>query len=287
MREFIRSWKFKIIVCVFALLFGFMIYAAASGGAASLPERVLKTVASPFVRLSTGISNFVVNNVDKVVNADRYKSENDELRQTISDLLTQIVSIDELKNNNRLLQEMLDISAEHPDFEWPSNICTITAYTSLDPYGGFTINRGSKDGIGLNDFVITGVGVVGRISKVAPNYAVVTTLLSTEFEIGVLTTRCNVKGIIQNDIELASEGIVRVSFIEPNADIEVGDTFVTIGGETYPEKQIIGMVTEVRDDPNGMSKHALVKPSEEITRLTNVLVVTNFEGRDEQLTIDN
>jgi len=281
MREFIHSRRFKVIVCVFALLFGFMIFAAIEGGAASLPERVLKSVTSPFVRLSTTISNFVVDNVDKIVNADRYKAENDELRELISQLSQQIVDIDALKNDNRLLQEMLDITIEHPDFEWPDNTCTIIHRNALDPFGGFTIGRGTNDGIGLQDLVITKVGVVGVISRVAPNYAEISTIFSTEFEIGVLTTNGNVQGIVQNDIEFASRGLVRVSFIERDADINEGDMFVTIGGTVYPGNQIIGRVTEVYDDPNGMSKHALVEPSENISRLGNVLVVTNFEGREQ------
>jgi rod shape-determining protein MreC len=287
MKEFIRSWKFKVIVCLFALMFGFMIYAAAAGGAASLPERALKTVTSPFVRLSSAISNFVVDNVDKIVNADKYKAENDELRELISQLSRQIVDIDELKNANSLLQEMLDISVEHPDFEWPNNICTIIHRNANDPFGGFTISRGSNDGIGLQDLVITGVGAVGVISRIAPNYAEVSTIFSTEFEIGVLTTNGNVQGIVQNDIEFAGQGLVRVSFIERDAEINEGDMFVTIGGSVYPANQIIGRVVSVYDDPNGMSKHALVEPSENISRLTNVLVVTGFSGREQALSADN
>jgi rod shape-determining protein MreC len=286
MKEFIHSLRFKIIICIFALLFGFMVYAAAAGGAASLPQRALTTITAPFARLSAGISHFVVSNVDKIVNADKYKNENDELRKMISDLSRQIVDIDELKNDNRLLQEMLDISIENPDFEWPSNTCAISAWDTNDPFRGFTINRGSNDGIGFNDLVLTGIGVVGIISTVAPNYSKVSTVLSTEFSIGVLTTNGNVKGIIQNDIIYANEGLVRVSFIERHADINEGDMFVTIGGEIYPANQIIGRVVMVYDDPNGMSKHALVQPSVNISGLANVLVITNFEGR-ETLTINN
>jgi rod shape-determining protein MreC len=281
MKEFIHSIKFKIIVCIFALLLGFMIYAGAMSGAASLPEAALKTITSPFVRFSTSVSNFVVTNVDKVMNADKYKSENEELRELISQLSKQIVSIDELVNDNRLLQEMLEISIENPDFTWPDNTCTIIHRNALDPFGGFTINRGSSDGIGLQDLVITKIGVVGIISRVAPNFAVVSTVNSVEFEIGVLTTRANVKGIIQNDVIYASQGLIRVSFIERDADIQEGDMFVTIGGVTYPGNQIIGRVVQVYDDPNGMSRHALVEPSESSSRLTNVLVITGFEGREQ------
>jgi rod shape-determining protein MreC len=256
-----------------------MVYAAAMSGASVLPEQALRTVTAPFAQLSSAVSTFVTGNIDKIVNADKYKAENDELRQTISDLLTQIVSIDELKNDNQLLREMLAITESHPDFEWPSNTCTISAWNSNDPFNGFTINRGSGDGIGLFDLVITGVGVVGRITEVAPNYAVVTTILSPETNIGVLTTNGNVKGILQNDIIFARDGLVRVTNIDKDANINEGDIVVTMGTDMHPPNQVIGTVVEVYDDPNLTSKHALVQPSEDARGLTNVLVIRGFEGR--------
>ena len=279
MREFVHSLKFKIIVCVFALLAGFMIYAAASN-AASLPELALRTITNPFARLSTTISSFVTSNVDKIVNADKYKSENEELRRLISDLRTQIVDIDELMTDNRLLREMLEISENNPDFEWPSNICTISSWNASDVFLGFTINRGSNDGISLQDLVMTNVGVVGIITSVAPNYAGVSTILAPETEIGVLTSQGSVQGILQNDIIYAKDGLCRVSYIKGDAEISVGDLIITMGTGTYPPGQIIGEVVKIYNDPNGMSKHALIKPSVELLKLTNVFVITNFEGRE-------
>ncbi|MCL1904042.1 MAG: rod shape-determining protein MreC [Oscillospiraceae bacterium] len=280
MREFIHSLKFKIIVCVFALLFGFMIYAAASSNV-SLPEAALRTVTSPFARLSSSISNFVKNNADKIVNADKYKNENEQLRRVISDLHKQIVDIDELIIDNGLLREMLDIMAENPDFEWPNNTCTISSWNANDIFRGFTINRGSDDGISLQDLVITKIGVVGIVTSVAPNYAGVSTILAPETEIGVLTTRSNVQGILQNDILYSKDGLCRISHIKSDADIKEGDIIITMGTITYPPGQIIGEVIKVFDDPNGLSRHALVKPSENLSGLTNVLVVTNFEGKEQ------
>jgi rod shape-determining protein MreC len=134
--------------------------------------------------------------------------------------------------------------------------------------------------------VITGIGVVGRITAVAPNYSQVSTIVSTEIAIGVLTTNNNVKGVLQNDIIYAVDGLARVSHIGRDAVIEEGDIFVTAGSDMHPDGLIIGEVVGVYDDPNGISKHALVKPSENLRQLTNVLVVTGFEGR-QPIVIEN
>jgi rod shape-determining protein MreC len=281
MKEFIQSKRFKVIICIFALLAGFMVYAAIDAGAASLPERILTGVTSPFARAATSISTFVESNVDTLVNANRYREENEELRRQIAELHRQLVETDELMIDNELLRQMLDISEEHPDFEWASSTAAIRSWNANDVFGGFTINRGSNDGIGLHDLVITGAGVVGIIREVAPHYARVSTVISTETNIGVVAVRGNVTGVMQNDITYARDGLVQISYIERGADIREGDVVITRGGGMYPPNQFVGEVVSTHDDPNGMSMHALVRPSENREHLTHVLVITGFDGRVE------
>jgi rod shape-determining protein MreC len=281
MREFLQSWKFKIIICVFALLLGAMIHSAVHAGAASIPEMVLKSITSPFARASTAISSFVESNIDTLINAERYKRENEELREIISELHRQHINIDELLIDNAQLREMLGISESHPDFEWALNAARIriSAWNANDVFGGFTINRGANDGISLHDLVLTGVGVVGIIREVAPHYARVSTIISTETNIGVVAVRGNVTGVLQNTLVYAREGLVRVNFFEKDVDIREGDSIMTRGSGMYPPNLLIGEVVSVHEDPNGVSRYALVQPGEELSGLTHVLVVTGFEGR--------
>ena len=55
MRDFFKGFKFKIIVCAFALVLGVVIYAAVSGGFSTFPENVLSTIAKPFVTVSNAV----------------------------------------------------------------------------------------------------------------------------------------------------------------------------------------------------------------------------------------
>ncbi|MCL1831944.1 MAG: rod shape-determining protein MreC, partial [Oscillospiraceae bacterium] len=200
MREFVHSKRFKVIICIFALLAGFMVYAAVDAGAASAPERVLNAITSPFANASTSIASFAENNVNTLMNANRHKQENEKLRQELSELQRQLVEIDELLTENELLRDMLNLSEENPDFEWASKTAAIRSWNGNDVFAGFTINRGSNDGIKVHDLVVTGVGVVGIVREVAPHYSRVSTVISTETNIGVVSTRANVTGILQNDI---------------------------------------------------------------------------------------
>jgi len=282
MREFFHSKRFKALVCVFALLLGFMLNAAMEAGAASLPERILTTITSPFTRLSSVISGFVENNIDKFVNADKYKRENEELRQRISQLNERNINVEELEKQIEQFREMLDIAKTNPDFKWALNPCSITARNANDISGGFTINRGTNDGISLYDTVLTKIGVVGVVTETAPNYSKVSTIISNDINIGVRTTRKNVLGIIENDIIYAKDGLCLISYINIDSDIQIGDVIVTNGSDKYPPNYMVGEVVGVFDDANGLTRHALVKPGEDVFRLTDVLVVVDFEGKNNE-----
>lgn len=205
MRDFFKGFKFKIIVCVFALVLGVVIYVAVSGGFSTFPENVLSTIAKPFVSVSNAVSQWVEGTLDKFANADRYKSENEELKDKLNEQYRQIIELENVKHENDQLKEILKIKEENSDFEF-SAPCNIIAHNSNDAYAGFTIDRGSDDGISLYDPVMTSNGLIGMVSEIAPNYAKVSTILSDEINVGVMTFDSKVTGILDNDIKNANEG---------------------------------------------------------------------------------
>ena len=263
MKEFFHSVKFKILICIAALLLGLMAYVAVAAGTQTLPEQMINTVAYPFVTAANAISNGVNGFIDKLVNADTYKSQNDELRELVTEMYERTADYEELQNENEQLREMLGLSQKHKDFKF-SEPCNIIARNANDIYGGFTINQGSSSGISLNDPVITSVGLIGRVTEIAPNYARVSTILSPQVNVGVYTMRTKTTGVLENDINTAGNKLCLMSNILKDADIEPGDVIVTSGQSgLFPEGLIVGTVKEVYDDPNGLSKHALIQPAED------------------------
>lgn len=282
MREFFSSFKFKVLACIFALIFGFMIYVAVTSGASSFPQTVLETVSSPFVSGATSISSWVQDTIDKFANADKYKQENELLRKQLSEMYSDIIEKQKLENENQQLREMLKLAEDNTDFVW-SAPCSVTAKNAGDISGGFTINRGTNDGLELYDPIFTSVGLVGIITEIAPTYSKVTTVLSTELNIGVETVNSNVIGVIENDIKYSSDGKCLVSYIPKDSGIEVGELVVTSGGEIFPDKIPVGTVKEIIDDENGLSLNAVIEPLENIFNVSDVYAITSFYGQGDSL----
>lgn len=286
MKEFFHSTKFKILVCIFALLLGLITYVAVSAGAASIPGQLLETVTRPFVQLSNSISEGVSGFFDKLVNADKYKQENDILREQLSEMYLQIIDYRDIKAENEQLRQILELKEENDELVF-SAPCDVIARNANDIYGGFTIDKGEHDGLSLYDPVVTSVGLVGRITEIAPYYSKVSTILSPNVTVGAYCARSKATGVIENDITYAEKGLVLMNNIQKDADLNVGDMIITSGQSgIFPEGMLIGSVTEIFDDDNGLSKHAVIQPIEQLSSVKTTFAITGFKGKGLAFDID-
>ena len=278
MRDFFKGFKFKIIICIFAVVLGVVIYAAVSGGFSTVPETVISTITKPFVIASNAVSQWVEDTIDKFTNADRYKTENEELRNKLNEQYKQIIDLENVKNENDQLKQILKIKEENADFEF-SPPCNIISRNTNDAYAGFTIDRGSDDGISLYDPVMTSNGLIGMVCEIAPNYAKVATILSDEINVGVMTFESKVTGILDNDIKNANEGNCLMSYITKDSDIKDGEIVKSVAGVVFPGNLLVGTISKVYDDENGLSVHAVIKPAVDVRTVTDCVVITSFKGQ--------
>ncbi len=279
MRDFFHSVKFKILLGISALLLGLMVAVAVSAGRQTTPQQVLNTIAYPFVRAANAIADGVGGFFDKLVNADKYKNQNEELLAKLSEMYKYTMDYDTLLKENVRLREMLEIKKRNEDFRF-SEPCDVASRNANDLYGGFTVRKGKNSGLSLNDPVVTSIGLVGRVTSIADNYAKVTTIISPQVNVGVYTTRTKTTGVIENDVSSAEKELCLMSNIVKDADIKEGDIVFTSGKSgLFPADLPVGTVTEVYDDPNGLTKHALVKPMEDVKSVSSVFVITDFDGK--------
>lgn len=278
MKDFFQSWKFKIIICIFALVFGFMIYAAIEGGNVIFPQSVLEIVTQPFSKTAASISDWVENTLDTFVNAQKYKEENVMLREKLNEMYSQIRDKEKTDEENAQLREMLDIAQRNPDYEW-SAPCSVIARNANDIYGSFTIDKGTNDNIELHDPVFTSIGLVGVVTEVSDSYSVVTSILSPEVTVGAITAENDAVGIIENDVEYSINGCCLMSYINKNSKLELGEMVLTSGGSVFPSDLIIGTIKEIYNDSNGLTMHAVIEPAENVFNVTDVFVITSFEGQ--------
>ena len=277
MKDFFKSKKFKVILCIAAFSIGIMLYAALSSSTAV--SSGLGAILSPIQRASESISSWVRERIDMLINAGDYYEENQRLRDEINELNSQMVDYLETKQENEHLREMVGLAQSSPGIEF-SEPCTVIGRTANDIFGSFFIDKGTKDGVSINDPVVTKDGLVGFITEAEYTYSRVTPITSNELSIGVYCVRTGETGVTQGSFELAEEGILSMIYVPLDCEMSEGDIIVTSGSSgLVPKGLVVGKIGETEIAPNGLSRIAEVTPSCDAAELKTVYVIVDFDGK--------
>lgn len=277
MRFFLRSRQFKIIVAIFCAVVLLTASFAIIGRRMSPQTDIANTISAPFRSLFTNISGIVSDFFENYNNGSNLSLENSELKAEIDSLRQKIADYDEISEQNEFYKGYLGIKETNPDYEFCDAV--LISRDSNDPYGSFTINKGSLADIKKYDPVITNAGIVGYISEVGLTSCKVTTILSPDITLGALDNRTNDSGIITGGLSFAENGFCRFANLARSCTVAVGDYVITSGEGIFPEGLLIGSVNNIGIDESNNSIYAEIKPFAEISELRSVMVITSFEGQ--------
>ncbi len=141
-------------------------------------------------------------------------------------------------------------------------------------YNTITIDQGSSKGIARNMAVITSQGLVGRVTAVSSNYAVVILITDREVAVGAMVQENRVPGIIVGTMNGKQ---LQMSHIPFYSEVKKGNRVVTSRfSELYPPGIIIGEIDEVSVEPEALTKKATVISAVDLDRIEEVLVVKDY-----------
>ena len=204
---------------------------------------------------------------------DALERENEELKQRIQEYEKLEIEYHAAVNQNAALREAAGIKAKRAEFEL--ELCSVVSVSGNGFQSSLTLSRGSVSGIEVGDCVITGDGMVGYVDQVALNHCVVKTVIHVDFNASAAVSRTRDVVVASGDFELAADGLLKVPYLENDANIRVGDVILTNGG-AYPPDLIVGRVAEVKQEKHGISSYAAIQPSVDLDSLSTVFVVKNF-----------
>ena len=237
-------------------------------------------LSSAFNYLTEGLSK-VSATTSAGINKKSYEDlekENKKLSKEIADLRTQLVDYYQLRDENARLWKYYDIKKNHTDYELLP--CTVIRRDSNDDFYSFTADVGTADGVQVQDPVITENGLVGFVSSVDATSCHVTTILSPDTQAGAIDAVTNENGIISGNPVHSDKNMTTLTKIDSSGNINKGDIIVTSGlGGVYPANLIVGEVISIEYDKYDTTKYAVIKPYEDIRKLTDVVIITDFETK--------
>ena len=283
MRDFLKSTRFKILLGFLAFLVGIMIYAVTKGGYSVSGASFINTITKPFRAASNGISMKMESTVDKLSNADKYYEENQKLKKQIGELNAQLTEYDAIKAEVEELRKFVSIKEEHEDYML-SQPCGVLGYVTNDPFKSFTIDKGSADGILVNCPVVTAEGLVGITVEVSEHVSTVRTILSPDLSVAAMASSSSAdQGIIEGNVLSSESGQTKLIHVPKKNKLKRGDLMITTGTSgLFPKDYPIGTILDIGFDSNGLSVCADIQPCVDVTRLTSVIVITDFSGKKEE-----
>ncbi len=119
-------------------------------------------------------------------------------------------------------------------------------------YSTVTIDKGSPDGVKVNDPVVNGEGLVGKVVAVEPDGAQVDLITDSTMGVSARIGTSNATGIVQPKVGEPNDLLLQ--YLPANTQASKGEYVVTsgsVGGtddSLYPPGLLIGQVTSVNEE---------------------------------------
>lgn len=210
------------------------------------------------------------------------KSQNAELRKQLDKLRAQYTAN---QSNEHSYQELLKL--DHLDHELSiadyNPVTATVVYQSPNIwYSIITIDRGSSSGVRVNDPVVSGEALIGKVTEVVPDAAQVSLITDSTVEVTAKISATGTVGMVQPEVGAPGKLLMQYLYPSSSAAPLPGDYVVTSGtvassgASLYPKGIPIGQVTSVNEQ--GGFKSVQVSPLADLHSLEYVQVLTYSAG---------
>ena len=204
------------------------------------------------------------------------RQENRDLKQQIEKLRIEQVRLNEDAEQARRLQILLGFREQ---FISKTVAAQVIGSSGSEQSRSIYIDKGTRDGIKSDMAVITADGVVGKILRVFKNTSQVLLINDQTSGVGSILEKSRLQGVLRG----TPVGEVVLEKVMSDETVQPGEKVVTSGGDQiFPKGLPVGTVTKVSPGPE-LFLNIRVKPSADLSRLEEVLVITQQEEKQPAL----
>lgn len=226
------------------------------------------------------VNNGIKNNISFIINYKKIKEENKQILEDDIQLKDKALDYDSLKNENERLRQMLNFKNQRAEYDYLG--CDIIGKSGDNWLDGFVINRGTEDGVKDRMAVVTGAGLVGQVTSVGSNWAIVQSLVNENIAVaGMLNSTRENDGVVKGYRDYDDKLLAKLYYLPLDSLVKEGDLVLTSGlGGLYPKGIKIGTVINVEEDKGKLIKNALIEPSVDFNKLEELFVVIPKNNRE-------
>ena len=268
-----------VLLVVLSLLLLTAYFGEAPGGRLHAVQRGFLTVVSPIQDGANKALKPVRDLFGGIGDTFHAKSQRNQLLKQVGKLRRELVAD---QNEKRTYRELIGLY--HLDQLSMSNYHPVTAtVVAKSPniwYSTVTIDKGEAAGVHVNDPVVNGEGLVGKVAQVASDGAQVDLITDSRMGVSARIGTGNATGIIQPKVGDPNDLLLQ--YLPANTPAVPGEYVVTSGTVSSPDDSLyppgipIGQVTSVNEESAYRSVN--VRPMANLHNLDVVQVLTAARG---------
>jgi len=258
--------KIGIIVVLLIAFFVVLNLTAISKGIKNFFYLISSPIQKTLWRLSNNLSDFL----EAISNINKLKKETEETRLQNQELLKELVTLKEIREENKILREALDLGLEK---EFKLQIAQVISKDISED--SLIIDKGSKEGIEEGLPVISQQKVLwGRISEVYPNFSRVMLISNKEssFDAKIVNEE-EIQGVVKG------KGNLKIIFdlIPQEKKIGEGNLLITTSlGGIYPEGLLIGLVKTIKKSDIEPWQQAEIQPFFDLSEAEILFIIIEW-----------
>ena len=278
MKSFFKSAKFRICVGVLAVLFLGVFLAGISDSGTTPLSKGLSVVLKPLNSIALQVKETFSHTLASFRSSSYYMDEIESLKEEIESMKEDLVDHEKIRHKLSAYEAFLEIKSDHEDYSFVP--ASVLSRGSSDAMTTFTIDRGSSNGLHLDDPVIYGKNLLGVVRELTPASATVYTVFHPSVSVAAYEIRTREDCYTEAGTEAVSAGQIRICGLTRSTPVVTGGIVCTSGiGGVYPRDLILGKVSRVVNSESDISAYALVAPDVDFGAVTDVFVITDFNGK--------
>ncbi len=243
-------------------------------GLAQTGSNLANTIFSPFEKVTYSISSAIIEQMERTIGSKETREQVLKLEADNRALVMENARLIAAINREDFLKEEAEATKGSENKYIKAKLVN-TDVNSMTTH--FHIDKGSVDGIEVNDIILQAVGdskyytgLVGKVTEVYKTTARVETINSSENDVSFVNANSGDYGVI----DIFNKNTIQGYMIDLESKINEKDILLTSGlGGIYPYGIYIGRVATVTMSEDSLRKNITIKSPVDFSHLYRVLVL--------------
>lgn len=235
------------------------------------PIRIIRNQArqifTPLTRSIYQTSNFGFRTITTISQIENLLTDNNNLKSKNSKLQAEIISLKEKIVTDKNLEKQYKIDGGNTKLGYQA--ATIVGRSPSIQRDILNINKGSKVGVKINQPVMSGGFLIGKISQVMPSSSQIELITNSRFIIPVILQNSRKAGLLRGGLK----GLI-IEQLPVDAEITPKEAVVTSGlARELPEGLPVGLVGETVSKSSDIFKSVLLESPIDISSIETVFIL--------------